>query len=76
MAPSGRVCNGDERPIIPSWSKCDGGDVEQIPLGLMDRGYEFLGKFVGMTGKMTGISFRHVSHEDPDMDVALDLLNK
>ena len=51
MAPSGRVCDGDDRPIIPSWSKCDGDDVEQVPLGLMTREDGILGKFTGKTGK-------------------------
>jgi hypothetical protein len=51
MAPSGRVCDGDERLIIPSWSKCDGDDVEQVPSGLMTREHGILGKIAGMTGK-------------------------
>jgi hypothetical protein len=51
MAPSGRVCKGDERSIIPSSSKCDGDDVEQAPLGLMTREDGILGKFTGKTGK-------------------------
>jgi hypothetical protein len=51
MAPSSRVCVGDDRLIIPSWSKCDGDDVEQAPLGLMTREDGILGKFTGKTGK-------------------------
>jgi hypothetical protein len=50
MAPSGRVCNGDERLIIPSWSKCDGDDVEQVPFGVDGPRARILGRFAGMTG--------------------------
>ena len=79
MAPSGRVCDGDERLIIPSWSKCDGDDVEQVPSGLMTREHGILGKIAGMTGKCSEfqVNFvRHVSHEVSILDVALNLLIK
>ena len=55
MAPSGRVCKGDERLIIPSLSKCDGDDVEQAPLGLMTREHGILGKIVENDKKVPGI---------------------
>ena len=64
MAPSGRVCKGDERSIIPSSSKCDGDDVEQAPLGLMTREHGILGKIVENNRKVLRIFKAKNEHKE------------
>ena len=79
MAPSGRVCNGDERLIIPSWSKCDGDDVEQVPFGVDGPRARYPREVCRNDRKLFGILnklFRYVSHEVSDTDVALILQYK
>jgi hypothetical protein len=79
MAPSSRVCNGDEWLIIPSWSKYDGDDVEQVPFGVDDPRARYPREVCRNDRKSLGSLsnlFRCVRHEVSDSDVALILQYK